>query len=104
MRFSEKYQQAETGFQPEGENVFLGSCEEPCMHCGHPTPWVDLCFEAHLCSEECSEAAWQEFCWASQASEARMLVRSGEYVQLGLLPEMAKPAAECPTYSTAKNG
>lgn len=103
MLFSEKYQQAKIQEQPEGEDVFLGSREYPCMECGRPTPWVDLCFEAHLCSEECSQAAWHGFLWASRASDAKILVEPGEYVQLGLLPDMAKPAAECPTYSSTKN-
>lgn len=104
MLFSEKYQQAVIDEQPEGEDVFLGSREEPCMHCGRLTQWIDLSFEAHICSEECSQAAWQEFIWASRASDAKMLVEPGEYVQLGLLPEAAKPATECPTYLTPKNG
>ncbi len=103
MRFSDKYQQAEIGFQPEGEDVFVGSREESCMHCGQLTPWVDFIFETHICSEECSEAMWQGFLWAIRASDAKMLVNSGEYVQLGLLPDMAKPAVECPTYSVVQN-
>jgi hypothetical protein len=104
MQFSDKYQQAAIGFQPKGDAFFVGSQEYPCIQCDQSTRWVDFIFETHICSEECSEAVWSEFLWASRASDAKMLVNSAEYVQLGLLPDMAKPAVECPTYSVTQNG
>jgi len=32
-----------------------------CWHCGDETEWIDISFEAHLCSEECERAKWKEY-------------------------------------------
>ena len=35
--------------------------EGQCWHCGKATHYVDLAFEAYLCSQECYDAKWEEF-------------------------------------------
>lgn len=32
-----------------------------CWHCGKQTHWVDINFEAHLCSPSCEDAKWDEY-------------------------------------------
>jgi hypothetical protein len=43
-----------------GDKLYIEQ-EEPCWHCGKPTHWVDLDFEAPLCFGECSRAKWREY-------------------------------------------
>ena len=45
----------------KGSTLFKCKIAEPCWHCGEETFWIDLSFEAHLCSEECEDAKWEEF-------------------------------------------
>jgi hypothetical protein len=33
----------------------------PCWHCGTPTRWLDLAFEAPLCPGRCSDAKAREY-------------------------------------------
>jgi len=37
----------------------------PCWHCGMETKWVEINFQAWLCSPACNEAKWKEFAEAS---------------------------------------
>ena len=37
-----------------------------CFMCQAETNWVDLCFEAHLCSEECEQAAYEDIARRTQ--------------------------------------
>jgi hypothetical protein len=39
----------------KGKNLGL------CLVCGTLTNWVDFCFEAGMCSEECSDKGWKEY-------------------------------------------
>lgn len=45
----------------KGSSLFKSDQESPCWHCGESTLWIDLSFEARLCSEECEDAKWAEF-------------------------------------------
>ncbi len=38
--------------------------ERDCWHCGQPTTWIDVDFEAALHPGRCSEAKWDEYRWA----------------------------------------
>ena len=42
---------------------------KPCWNCGDLTHWVSLSFEAHLCSEECADAKWEEYTDACAMAE-----------------------------------
>ena len=43
-------------FRPSG--VFVIS---ECWHCGQPTKWISINFQAFLCSTECADAKWHEY-------------------------------------------
>lgn len=61
--FDELYPDAAEGDQstdPDFEVIRL-EVERPCWHCNHATRWVELNFEAHLCSTECVDAKWREY-------------------------------------------
>lgn len=42
-------------------NCILASKEGPCWQCGEPTRFVEVNFEAYVCSAACDEAGWAEF-------------------------------------------
>ena len=52
--------------------------EEECWHCGQPTTWVDIDFEARLHPGPCSERKWDEYRWAEMAA----YLRSDEFREL----------------------
>ena len=60
MKYSVKYPNACIDDEPE-ESVVLFNIEGPCWNCGEMTPWMDICFEAHICSEECNKIKTREF-------------------------------------------
>lgn len=63
MLFDDRHPGVAVTFQcedPDFEVVKL-EAKNPCWHCGRPTQWVELNFEAHLCSEECVDAKWKEY-------------------------------------------
>ena len=45
----------------EGSSLFKYGEPRPCWNCGEPTSWIDIIFEAPLCSEECERQKWAEF-------------------------------------------
>ncbi len=47
-----------------------------CWHCGHPTPWLSISFEAHICSEECGRAKWDEYL---EATYVKPMIGGVEY-------------------------
>ncbi len=51
MKFDEKYPNADT----KRDYGMMWKCPTLhfCMVCSTPTQWVDLCYEAFFCSEEC---------------------------------------------------
>lgn len=63
MKFDEKYPDAivTEEFLFEGSAIFKAPTAYPCWHCGELTAWVDINFEANLCSEECERAKWSEY-------------------------------------------
>jgi len=62
-KFDTLYPNITHGEQIEFEGSFLFRAESsyPCWHCGEETHWIDGNFEAHLCSEECERAKWDEY-------------------------------------------
>jgi len=63
MTFDERYPDAELWFQPGDDMNEVMKCPEakPCWQCGTPTRFVELNFEAHVCSEACNDAAWRDY-------------------------------------------
>jgi len=60
MRFDEEYPDAEMGCEKLGGYVKLSEKPRPCFMCGFPTQWVDLGYEAPLCSPECDKVARED--------------------------------------------
>lgn len=53
MEYTKKYPTAKP-LEICGDGILLkGETEGPCTICGRLTPFVDVCYEAHICSEEC---------------------------------------------------
>ena len=61
MKFDQKFPDADEGFEPKDLLVFKSSKEQPCAMCKENTSWINLCFEANVCSEECLDALWKEY-------------------------------------------
>lgn len=53
MKYDEKFRDAEYLDQVQG-GIFKGHGKQPCFICGELTEFVDMDYQAHLCSEECS--------------------------------------------------
>lgn len=60
MKFSEKYPTMRP-IDIEDGGVIRGRQAEPCCVCGQPTEYVEICSEAHFCSEECLDGFYTEF-------------------------------------------
>ncbi len=54
--------------EPPYDTLIKGYGDNPCWHCNTPTRWVDVYFEAPLCSAECAEAKWAEYGEAERGS------------------------------------
>ena len=70
MTFDEKFPDAVPGDMPANTSAppqsndwgtLLGTEQLPCWHCSTPTSWLNVSFDAPLCSEECTTAKWAEY-------------------------------------------
>lgn len=63
MTFDEQFPDAEVWFQPNDpyNEVAKGPTARPCWRCGTETQFIELNFEAHVCSEACNDKGWQEY-------------------------------------------
>jgi hypothetical protein len=67
MNFDKLYPNIIPSLGPESEVLFEGAPifkygdPKPCWNCGNFTNWIDISFEAYLCSEECERQKWKEF-------------------------------------------
>lgn len=61
MKFSEKYPHMKP-IGDEEDGMIRGRRAEPCFVCGCPTEYVEICSEAHFCSDECLNEFYTEFC------------------------------------------
>ena len=48
-----------TEFSTGSDNLILGT-PGPCFVCGKATPWIEMNFEGHLCSSECSRTIYAD--------------------------------------------
>lgn len=53
LTFEELFPESPVNHQPKDFSVFRSKESSPCFVCGEPTHWVDLCYEAPLCSTAC---------------------------------------------------
>jgi len=63
MKFEELYPNAKytDEIQFEGSFLIKGDDRQKCWNCGEFTIWIDVLFEAYLCSEECERQKWREY-------------------------------------------
>lgn len=59
MKFYDKYPDM-APHSPEKDCIIKGDIESPCTVCSELTPFVDICYEAHFCSDECLHEFDQE--------------------------------------------
>lgn len=60
MKYDQKYPNAKP-LEMVDATIMCGKNADNCCHCGRLTKFVDVDFEAHICSEECEEAMTDEF-------------------------------------------
>lgn len=48
------------GFKFVKSGVMVGTNKIGCLQCGEPTGFIEVCTEAHFCSEECV-TAWDKY-------------------------------------------
>ncbi len=49
-----------TDERDQGDNLWTPSWR-PCWHCGEPTHFVEIHFEAPLCPGRCTDVKWEEY-------------------------------------------
>ncbi len=90
MKYDDRFPDTARLESPEdAPGVMQGGEETPCWHCGQPTTWLDLCFEAPICSEECDAAKTNEWVQAERAAAryARLsLALRWAIVRIGMSP------------------
>ena len=69
MRFEDKYPGAPIDHDTP-DHRYRSGVIGTCFMCGQRTAWVDICFEAHLCSEECDRAALEDMCRRTKLQDA----------------------------------
>lgn len=60
MKYTELYPNMKPVVDEDG-GVIRGRHAEPCCVCGQPTEYVEICSEAHFCSEECLNKFYDGF-------------------------------------------
>ena len=78
MTFDEMFPDAPEYFEVRDADVIKCHVSAECWQCKTPTPWVELNFEAHLCSPECVDKAWHEFFEALEATKGQIRTIFGE--------------------------
>ena len=48
------------GFQFVKNDVMIGTEEQGCLICGTPTKYIEVCSEAHFCSDECVDKFYNQ--------------------------------------------
>ena len=43
------------------DDIIVGISDEKCLICGKPTPYVEICSEAHFCCQECMDKFYNAF-------------------------------------------
>jgi len=45
----------------DGSCIGKGRVPGKCWNCGELTTWIEMSFQAHLCSDECCIKKWKEY-------------------------------------------
>jgi hypothetical protein len=61
ITFEELYPDRLTDIEYEGSTLMRSKNQGLCFHCNRLTYWIDLLFEAYVCSPNCEDAKWQEY-------------------------------------------
>jgi len=71
MKFDKKYPNAE--YLKQCGSMLKGKEDnpQPCWNCKELTTWVDMDFQAYLCSEECLAIKNKEYCEAFGRQDER---------------------------------
>jgi len=59
------------------------SIKLPCWICGEPTSWLEVSFEAPICSEECDDKAWKQYsnaCTESYRKYTKWYIKLIDYI------------------------
>ena len=60
MKYADQYPNAEP-LEMVSMSIMRGRKCDNCCHCGRLTNFIDIDFEAYVCSEECDEALTNEW-------------------------------------------
>ena len=60
MKFSDRYPNMREIVDVE-DCMIRGRQAQPCFMCGEETVYIEICAEAHFCSEECVDRFYEEF-------------------------------------------
>lgn len=63
VKYAELYPNM-TPIDVEENGIIRGRMAEPCCVCGETTEYIEICSEAHFCSEECVDEFYCDF-WRS---------------------------------------
>lgn len=66
MRWEQKYPEAQVDQDQVQYGVYRSGVIGTCFVCGKRTSWVDISFDAHLCSEECEQASLDDIATRTQ--------------------------------------
>ena len=61
MKFSEKYPNMRPIVDEAPNGIIRGYNKQPCWNCGELTEYIDIDFEAPICSEECQSQKDSEY-------------------------------------------
>ena len=61
MKFSEKYPNMRPIVDEAPNGIIRVHEKQPCWNCGELTEYIDINFEAYLCSEECQAQKDSEY-------------------------------------------
>ena len=61
MKFSEKYPNMRPIVDEAPNGIIRGYDKQPCWNCGALTEYIDINFEAPICSEECQAQKDDEY-------------------------------------------
>ena len=60
MNFDKKYPDAKSTDSDYLEGIIKINNAKPCLNCGTLARWIDIDFQAYLCSEECQQEKLNE--------------------------------------------
>ena len=69
MRWEYKYPAVKMDEDVPAEHLWRSGVIGKCFMCYRRTSWIDLCFEAHLCSEECLQEAFIDIARRTQEAD-----------------------------------